>query len=99
MTFFSKTTGTFLLFLICFAEMAQARPEYATKEKLNCISCHASPWGGGPRTIMGKTYGTRGLGKSLTIGQDVFYGDLRTISYFPFQDAVTGTNGVALMEA
>src|SRR4051794_11852885 len=62
---------------------AWARPEYASREKLNCTACHVTPWGGGPRNLTGKAYGAheRPLGKLSTT--DLVYGDLRFIGYYP----------------
>lgn len=74
--------------------------EYSLKEKLSCVACHVTPWGGGPRNVMGKNYGTRGMGTNPLTALDYFYGDLRFIGYYPTRpDSSTTTNGVALMEA
>lgn len=69
------------------------------KEKLHCASCHITPWGGGPRTLLGKTFGSHGATPSPTSSQDLFYGDLRNIAYYPFDQLPQQTHGVALMEA
>jgi hypothetical protein len=89
-------------FLIFFgsSQNVLARPEYATKEKLNCFACHVSPWGGGPRNIMGKTYGSRGLGMGKLTTTDIFYGDIRFIGYLPTEPSAYSTvSGLAFMEA
>jgi len=86
--------------LFLFNQVAEARPEYAAKEKLSCTTCHVAPWGGsGPRTIFGKDYGTHGLEGSLTTFSDVFLGDMRTVGFFPLRQTSQTTNGVATMEA
>lgn len=64
------------LFVSCSQEVF-ARPEYSAREKLNCVSCHAYPWGGGPRNVFGKTYGSHGHMPSKLSASDLYYGDLR----------------------
>jgi len=77
----------------------QARPEYATKEKANCVACHVSPWGGGPRDVFGKVYGSHGYDPGKTSTSDIYYGDLRFIDYIPTEKTTQRANGLALMEA
>jgi hypothetical protein len=77
---------------------ANARPEYALKNKLNCTSCHATPWGGGPRNIVGKAYGSHSNRPAKTSDNDYYYGDARVIAYHPKHASHTN-NGLALMEA
>lgn len=74
-----------------------ARPEYAVKVKASCTACHVAPWGGGPRSVYGKIYGSHNLGMAKTSSSDLFYGDLRTIAFYPINPAQR-TNGIATME-
>jgi hypothetical protein len=48
------------LFLAAAPAPAEARPEYANKEKKNCAFCHVNPKGGGPRTAKGDEYEKNG---------------------------------------
>jgi hypothetical protein len=80
-------------------EAAQARPEYATKEKANCTACHVNPWGGGPRSVFGKVYGSHGHDPAKTSTLDLYYADVRFIDYIPTKKITQRTNGLALMEA
>jgi hypothetical protein len=75
-----------------------AKPEYAVKQNMSCTTCHVSPWGGGPRTIYGKVYGSRDMGLGKYSNQDLFYASLRAIAYYPNTPSQT-SNGLALMEA
>ncbi|MDR3606387.1 MAG: hypothetical protein P4M08_03290 [Oligoflexia bacterium] len=78
---------------------AMARPEYALKTKLNCTACHVTPWGGGPRNLMGKAYGAHGHAPSkISMYSDLYYGDVRFIDYIPTAPT-TGASGASLMEA
>ena len=98
----SRSGSGLVILLIVFgaAPSAWARPEYAVKENMKCAACHVNPWGGGPRTVFGKVYGSRNLGLAKTSSSDLFYGDMRTIAFFPtVQNPVKGGAGVALMEA
>lgn len=81
------------------AEPAYARPEYAVREKISCSACHITPWGGGPRNVFGKAYGTRGEPGSKTVATDLYYGDLRIVGYWPFKAMSQSNSGVAEMEA
>ncbi len=90
---------TLLILSFVFATSALARPEYATKEKLNCVSCHASPWGTGPRTVMGKSYGSHGFTPAKTSSSDLYYGSLRFIDYYATSKTSQRPNGIGIMEA
>src|SRR5687767_7504907 len=95
---FDKISHFLIISLVfLFHSSAEARPEYAAKEKLSCIMCHANPWGGGPRTVLGKNYVARGLGTGPWANTDLVYGDLRFIAYVPEKPEDTA-NGLALME-
>lgn len=48
--------GALLAAFALFGAPAQAKPEYAMKEKANCLHCHQVP--GGPRNYRGLFYGT-----------------------------------------
>jgi hypothetical protein len=84
--------------LVCSSN-SDARPEYATKEKANCIACHVNPWGGGPRNLFGKVYGAHGFNPAKTSSLDVYYADVRFIDYLPTKKTTQRPNGLALMEA
>lgn len=50
----------FLVLSATFSLNAWARPEYAAQTHIvNCATCHSSPYGGGPRNLSGKLFGTR----------------------------------------
>jgi hypothetical protein len=95
---FAGAASVSFVLLSFLSSLAVARPEYAAKEKRSCIACHANPWGGGPRNVFGKVYGSRGLKPSKLSNSDLYYADLRFIDYLPTQPAQT-TNGLAVMEA
>lgn len=78
---------------------ALARPEYAAREKASCVQCHVTPWGGGPRNTIGKQYGTHRQGQAETIDSDLYYGDLRFLTYYPTTRVNKRTHGLATMEA
>jgi len=84
--------------LLSLSQMASAKPEYAVKQNMSCITCHVSPWGGGPRTLYGKVYGSRDFGVGRYSKQDLFSGSLRGVSYYP-TGISRSSNGTALMEA
>jgi len=88
-----------LLYLALSAHQGQARPEYALKTKQSCVSCHAIPMGGGPRTLLGKSYGSHDHAPALTSQSDVYYADLRLQAYYPTSRTTEQSNGVALMVA
>ncbi|MGZ3697997.1 MAG: hypothetical protein ACXWPM_11760 [Bdellovibrionota bacterium] len=87
-----------LLLSVLLSSPAWARPEYATKEKLNCIQCHVTPWGGGPRTVFGKGYGAHQQPMSSVSTSDYYYADARLIDYQTTNETIT-PNGLAAMEA
>lgn len=91
----------FVLLGIAFtsSDSVFARQEYAVKEKLDCVSCHVTPWGGGPRNVFGKAYGTHNLGAAKTAGSDLYYGDVRSILYIPTERIRNRQNGFAMMQA
>lgn len=86
-------------FLVTLPQGAWARPEYAANEKLNCVMCHTAAWGGGPRTIFGKTYGSHGHTPAKTSLSDFYYASVRFISYYSTDSTLKRANGAALMEA
>jgi len=102
-----RITGKFLLtFLgsigVCgwVSSIARARTEYAVAQKVRCTDCHVTPWGGGPRTVFGKMFGSRNHLPSPLSSSDIYYGDLRFIGYYPTSNQGNqGRDGFALMEA
>ena len=86
-----------VLILVLNATPAFARPEYALKTKQNCTACHVNPWGGGPKTVYGKFYGSKDYKPLETSTTDLFSADMRAIAYYPSGPSKT-TNGIALME-
>lgn len=90
---------TVLIIAAVSLSRAEARPEYATKEKLNCMACHVTPWGGGPRNVFGKGYGTHGGIASKLNATDLVYADLRALAYYPTDKVAQTRNGVVLMQA
>lgn len=84
--------------LALFSGPAWARPEYALREKMSCVACHVTPWGGGHRTVLGKSYGSHGHEPGPTAANDLFYGDLRAIAYFPFERVTERVHGFEIME-
>ena len=76
-----------------------ARPEYALKQKMECNLCHTTPWGGGPRTVFGKIYGSRNQGMAFTSKSDLYYGDLRALYFLPTKSPSNSANGLILMQA
>lgn len=85
--------------LMAGSSTALARPQYAAKEKLNCIACHASPWGGGPRTVQGKLYGAMGFAPGAPSQQSLYAIDLRSIAYYATSiPPAQATQGIATME-
>lgn len=85
---------------LLFSFSLLARPEYAAREKLNCIQCHVNPWGAGPRRIMGKIYGARDLKAGLHNETDLYYADFRALFLKDTKrpNHLT-TNGLGLMTA
>lgn len=93
---------TTLFFLVIFFSKAEARPQYAEREKLACIQCHVSPWGAGHRKISGKIYGSRNLEGSANNDSDRFYGDFRMLYLKDFKkrnQSGSLQNGLGLMTA
>jgi len=88
----------FFTLTLIYAQEAKARPEYALQTKQNCTACHVSAWGSGPRTAYGKYFGSFGFPQAKTSASDVYYGDMKSIAYFPKAMAKYG-GGVSLMEA
>jgi len=93
--------GGVWLFLITALQwrVAYARPEYAAQEKLNCTSCHVAAWGGGPRTVFGKSFGSHGHSPLPTSFTDLYYADARVIAYYPTETLREPRRGLALMQA
>lgn len=90
-----------LLFAVTILpRVSEARPEYAAREKLSCIQCHVTPWGGGPRTVLGKVYGSHLYPPGKFSNQDLVSFSLRTIGYYPTNISLqNSTQGVGTMEA
>ncbi|PIR31052.1 MAG: hypothetical protein COV38_02605 [Bdellovibrionales bacterium CG11_big_fil_rev_8_21_14_0_20_38_13] len=79
-----------------------ARPNYASREKLNCIQCHVSPWGAGHRKMSGKIFGARDLEGSVNNDSDRYYADFRMLYLKDFKKTNQGgalPNGLGLMTA
>lgn len=79
-----------------------ARPQYASREKLNCIACHVSPWGGGTRKVAGKIYGNRDFEGSINSDSDKLSMDMRMLYIKALQSPNQGgsvPNGLGLMTA
>jgi hypothetical protein len=93
----SQLLSTALLIFLN-SSLALAKPEYAVKQNMSCVTCHVSPWGGGPRTVYGKVFGSRDFGLAKYSNQDLVSASLRGLAYFPNTPSQT-SNGVALMEA
>jgi len=92
---------SFLILALCFLSFSSssyARPEYAVRQKTNCSSCHVNVTGGGPRTIAGKAFGSRGLGFAKTSSHDWFYGDFRGMYYLP-EGKAQQASGFVMMKA
>lgn len=69
----------FLLFIFSFSSLLFARPEYANREKVSCLSCHVNPFGGGHRKISGKIFGSKEHEASKYSDNDNYYADFRGI--------------------
>lgn len=93
-----KTQYCFLIFgLILSSYQAQARIEYAlTNRIVTCTACHVSPFGGGPRYLDGKLFGSRKDEPSKLSFQDKWSLDARLISYYP-EGGNESRQGTALM--
>src|ERR1022692_943909 len=83
------------------SQIVQAKPEYAVTTGVSCVSCHSSPWGGGPKNAYGKYFGSHDYPLSNFSKQDWASGSLRAVSYYPTGNTPVGqtTSGTALMEA
>ena len=87
-----------LLFLLIFGtEPAFARPEFALKTKQNCTACHVNPWGGGPKTVYGKIFGSRDFKPVESSFLETYNADVRAVAFYPDKPSKT-SNGLALME-
>jgi hypothetical protein len=70
------------LFLITLTSLSTfARPEYAVREKVNCIRCHVNPYGAGHRRVYGKFHGAKGMPEAKTSESDMLYADFRAVEY------------------
>lgn len=79
------------------AQIAQARVEYALQNHIvSCNACHVSPFGGGPKNVNGKLYGSRLDQPGAYSYQDLISADLRAIAYYP-ERGTQSTQGTALM--
>ncbi len=77
---------------------AYTRVEYSATTAMSCVQCHVTPWGGGPRNLYRKAYGSRDLGVAQTSATEMFYGDFRALAYTSAH-AGNRVHGVTLMEA
>lgn len=95
-----KHFRSLLFFLVLsVSNIIFARPEYSVKTTSSCVACHVTPWGGGPKTVYGKTFGSAEQPPGKFSNQDLFSSNLRTISYYPTHRTQESVNGTALMEA
>lgn len=58
-----------------------------------------TPWGGGPRLVLGKVYGSHGFTPAKTSLSDLYYGSVRFIDYYSTDSTSKRANGAGLMEA
>lgn len=65
---------------------------------MNCVNCHATPWGGGPRTVYGKIFGSHGHKASPFSKNDLYYGDARFLAFYPTH-STQSQSGVTQMQA
>lgn len=85
------------LFALASVQNAQARVEYALQNHIvSCNACHVSPFGGGPRKVDGKLYGSRLDTPGAYSYQDLVSADIRAIAYYP-ERGTQSTQGTALM--
>jgi hypothetical protein len=102
----TKQKFAFILVLILFVTgivtsigpNAFARPEYAAQYRTtNCLACHYNAWGGGPRNIDGKYFGSRYSSWPSPLSQQSWVGaDVRSVSYYP-KGGTKSRQGTALM--
>lgn len=60
MTFKAPMLFSLIFLPLFFTAKSWGRPEYAAQTHIvNCAACHATPYGGGPRNLNGKLFGTR----------------------------------------
>ena len=95
----ARNFSLLILSALAIPTAAYARPEYAVKQVMSCVACHYAPWGGGPKTVYGKIFGSRGMGMGKFTTNDTFAGSIRTIGYYPTNSTTQKSNGFALMEA
>ena len=88
----------FVFGIIVWTQIASAKPEYAVKQNVNCTACHINAWGGGPRNVYGKIFGSKNFPPAKTSLQDTYAASLRGIAYYPRASSTT-QNGLAFMEA
>lgn len=89
----------FLLFavLLMVHSPCWARPEYAVRYNINrCTTCHTSPAGGGPRTVMGKNIGAFGYRPNQWNQFDKAGADIKMIYLRP-RDARNARGGMGVM--
>ena len=86
----------FLSALFFYAEVSEARLQYAALHKMNrCTHCHINPTGGSLRNKTGKTYGQYGFLPGPFSNQDLLSADVRILHYQPEkQEANRGGMGV-----
>ena len=95
---------SYLLFILSTILISEvwARPEYAVREKTNCINCHVSPYGAGHRRVFGKVYGSREMSEAKTSDNDLYYADVRAVEYLRAMNSnkeVRGGLGLMMAEA
>tara|TARA_B100001248_G_scaffold259792_1_gene246541 strand:+ start:3960 stop:5162 length:1203 start_codon:yes stop_codon:yes gene_type:complete len=88
--------GWAIALTLVLAEASWARPQYATRHRINnCMACHYQPTGGGPKNPDGKRYQSRWLKINPLLIQDYVSADFRTLFYRPEkQKTAAGGSGV-----
>ena len=82
------------------SQHTEARPQYAVKSgSVNCIMCHQSPAGGGPRNVYGKIYASRGLGMGKHSSTDLYAAEVRAIGSWKTEDTSKNNNGFSIMNS
>jgi len=95
-----RLSGLIFLFMnLIQPSPAKARPEYAVGQKLNCTACHTTAWGGGPRILLGKVFGSHGHPPVKTSTSDLYYGDLRLPAFYPTKNLTQRSKVLVLMQA